>query len=289
MVARPVFAPLTIEAEQPSHEAWTAWSACSRGRSAGDASTRWCSRAEWAFGRPSSSTSRTPFAGLPRAPRRARPRLPARRPDVPGLDARAPRANRGPLVPDDGRRRVHPPGRRRRRGRGPGRRAAGVREGPRGAGDRRRRDPRPAPPIAETLEVAAEPSVMPLRFVQHLATEITGTLPERAACCRSPGSCTRRPRSAASRATSRSRWSTSTRASTAAGMPGPIGWLGARRRRRAVRRPALRHRRSHAGHAVRGLRHRRRLGPGRRVGGVADEAARGRVGAGRPGGRAMTP
>ena len=33
-------------------------------------------------------------------------------------------------------------------------------------------------PIAETLEVAAEPSVMRLRFVQHLATEITGTLPE---------------------------------------------------------------------------------------------------------------
>ena len=33
-------------------------------------------------------------------------------------------------------------------------------------------------PIAETLVVAAEPSVMPLRFVQHLATEITGTLPE---------------------------------------------------------------------------------------------------------------
>ncbi len=33
-------------------------------------------------------------------------------------------------------------------------------------------------PIAETLEVAPEPSVMTLRFVQHLATEISGTLPE---------------------------------------------------------------------------------------------------------------
>ena len=33
-------------------------------------------------------------------------------------------------------------------------------------------------PIAETLEVAPEPSVMMLRFVQHLATEISGTLPE---------------------------------------------------------------------------------------------------------------
>ncbi len=33
-------------------------------------------------------------------------------------------------------------------------------------------------PIAETLEVAPEPSVMTLRFVQHLATEISGTLPD---------------------------------------------------------------------------------------------------------------
>jgi isochorismate synthase len=33
-------------------------------------------------------------------------------------------------------------------------------------------------PIAETLEVAARPSVMTLRFVQHLVTEISGTLLE---------------------------------------------------------------------------------------------------------------
>lgn len=33
-------------------------------------------------------------------------------------------------------------------------------------------------PIADTLEVAPEPSIMQLRFVQHLATEITGTLPD---------------------------------------------------------------------------------------------------------------
>jgi len=32
-------------------------------------------------------------------------------------------------------------------------------------------------PIAETLDVAAAPSVLPLRFVQHLVTEISGTLP----------------------------------------------------------------------------------------------------------------
>ncbi len=33
-------------------------------------------------------------------------------------------------------------------------------------------------PLAETLDVAPEPSIMRLRFVQHLATEITGTLPD---------------------------------------------------------------------------------------------------------------
>ncbi len=33
-------------------------------------------------------------------------------------------------------------------------------------------------PISDTLEVAASPSIMTLRFVQHLVTEITGTLPE---------------------------------------------------------------------------------------------------------------
>ncbi len=33
-------------------------------------------------------------------------------------------------------------------------------------------------PVADTLEVAPEPSVMTLRFVQHLVTEISGTLPE---------------------------------------------------------------------------------------------------------------
>ncbi len=33
-------------------------------------------------------------------------------------------------------------------------------------------------PLATTLEVAPEPSIMALRFVQHLATSITGTLPD---------------------------------------------------------------------------------------------------------------
>ena len=101
-----------------------------------------------------------PAGGAPvarRARRRERPspagrertgehdlRVPARRPDVPGLDARAPRANRRPLVPDDGRGRVDPPGRRCGRGRGPRRGPARLREGSRGAGHRRRLDPGPA-------------------------------------------------------------------------------------------------------------------------------------------------
>jgi isochorismate synthase EntC len=34
------------------------------------------------------------------------------------------------------------------------------------------------PPVADTMEVAAEPTVMTARIVQHLATEISGTLPE---------------------------------------------------------------------------------------------------------------
>jgi len=33
-------------------------------------------------------------------------------------------------------------------------------------------------PVADSLEVAREPTVMTLRFVQHLATEISGTVPE---------------------------------------------------------------------------------------------------------------
>jgi isochorismate synthase len=33
-------------------------------------------------------------------------------------------------------------------------------------------------PVADTLTIAAEPGVMTLRFVQHLVTEISGTLPE---------------------------------------------------------------------------------------------------------------
>ena len=63
---------------------------------------------------------------------------------------------------------------------------------------------------------------------------------------------------------------------------------GGRRGRRAVRRAALRDRRPHARHAVRRLRDRRRLGSGRRVGGVADQAPGGRVGARHPGRRAVT-
>ena len=145
MVARPVFAPLTIEAEQPSTRGLgPPGRHVRRGRRPGT----------------DRQGGARPAGGAPvarRARRRERPspagrertgehdlRVPARRPDVPRLDARAPCANRRPLVPDDGRGRLDPPRRRCRRGRGPGRRPARLREGSRGAGHRRRLDPGPA-------------------------------------------------------------------------------------------------------------------------------------------------
>ena len=57
-------------------------------------------------------------------------------------------------------------------------------------------------PVADSLTIAPEPGVMTLRFVQHLVTEITGTVPEGVGCSRSGSGSTRRRPSAATRATS---------------------------------------------------------------------------------------
>ena len=97
-----------------------------------------------------------PVAGRARRAERAPPprrerarehdlRVPARRADVPRRHARAARPDRGPDVPDR-RRRGHDPARRGSppRTRELARRLLASREGPRGARDRRRRDPRPA-------------------------------------------------------------------------------------------------------------------------------------------------
>ena len=118
-----------------------------------------------------------------------------------------------------GRRRHDPPRRRRRRGRAARARAPGVREGPRGARDRRRLPSADLlPPVADTPhgragarrhDAALRPAPGDGDLRDH-AGRRTGSW-------RSASASTRRRPSAASRATSRSRWSTSTRASTAAG------------------------------------------------------------------------
>ncbi len=167
----------------------------------------------------------------PAAARRERPgehdlRLPARRAHVPRRDAGAPRAHGRPIVPDDRGRGLDPARRRRRGGRHPGRRAAGVGEGPRGAVDRRRLDPRPAGadrrhprwwrPSRPSCACASSSTWRP---------RSPARCPRRGACSRSGPCSTRRRPSAVPRGTSPWRSSTSTRASTAAGTPGrSAGW-----------------------------------------------------------------
>ena len=146
-------------------------------------------------------------------PRRERPgehdlRVPARRADVPRRHAGAPRRGRraGRSGPSPSRASI-------RRGADAAEDAAARprrcsrREKDREEhADRRRRDPRPARADRRRAHGSRpSPRVMTLRFVQHLVTEITGTLPEGPACSRSASGSTRRRPSAASRATSRSR------------------------------------------------------------------------------------
>ncbi len=270
--------PRSRVAEQPGpRRTGTGSSGCSRAPSAAAGSTRSCWRGGSTSGRRSSSTSPTPC----RRARRERPgehdlRLPPRRPDVPGRDAGAARPHGRPRVPDRRDRRD-----RSRRGADAAEdaaarpRAAGVREGPRGARDRRRRDPRPA------ARRSPRPSTSRRSRASWRCASSSTWSPRSRARCREArgllalaGGCIRRPRSAA--------------------QPRDValalldehegfdrGWYAGpgRLARRATAtascgRAALRGRRRHAGHAVRRLRHRRRLRPGPRVGGVADEAAR---------------
>ena len=118
-------------------------------------------------------------------------------------------------------------------------------------------------PIAETLDVAPEPSVMRLRFVQHLATEISGTLPEARGLLSLAGllhptpAVGGQPRDVALALLDEHEgfdrgW-----------YAGPIGWLGADGDGElcvALRCGIVDHT---TGDAVRGLRHRRGLRPGR--------------------------
>ena len=181
MVARPVFAPLAVVGRAAvDARPGTASSACSPARSAAAGSTRWCSPGGSGSARPSSSTSRTPSAAWPRAHRRARPtrsgataaRSWARRRSA----SPEPRAARSGRWPSRARSGAAPT---RRRTRPSAAELLASREGPRGAGDRRRRDPRTSwRRSPRRSRSRPSPSVMTLRFVQHLATEISGTLPE---------------------------------------------------------------------------------------------------------------
>ena len=167
--------------------------------------------------------------------------------------------------------------------------AARVREGPRGAPDRRRRDPRPAARRSPTRStIAPEPGVMTLRFVQHLVTEITGTRPRGSRAARARGAPP--PDARGRRRPARRRPGAHRRARGLRPwlVRGPDRLARRGRRRGAVRRAPLRDRRPDPGDAVRRLRDRRRLRPGPRVGGVADQAAGGHLRARGPGGRRMS-
>ena len=238
--------------------------------------------------RPSSSTSRTPSAGSPAsAPESTTYAF--RRDGRTFLGATPER-----LVRTEGR---DVPDRRRRRARSAAaqtpprtpRSAAellGVGEGPRGAGDRRRRDPRPAGADRRDARGRAgarrhDPAVRAAPRDRDLGHAAGGAR----ACCRWPALLHPTPAVGGEPRDLALALHRGARGLRPGLVRGPDRLAGRRRRRRAVRRPALRDRRPDAGDAVRGLRDRRRLRPGRRVGGVADQAAGGRLGAGHPGRR----
>ena len=106
LVARPVVAPLAIVDERPDREAWDRLvglmaGAVGRGRLDKVVLAR---RVDCA--RRPSSTCRTPCGGWPRRPGERRLRVPPRRPDVPGRDAGAAGRARTGRLPDGGHRRV---------------------------------------------------------------------------------------------------------------------------------------------------------------------------------------
>ncbi len=138
-------------------------------------------------------------------------------------------------------------------------------------------------PVADTLTIAPEPGVMTLRFVQHLVTEISGTVTDAHGLLAlgerlhpDPG----RGRRAARGCPGVARRARGVRPGL---VRGPGGLAGRRRRWRAVRRAAVWDRRQDPRNAVRRLRHRGRLRPGSRVGGVAHQAPGGDQRPGHPG------
>ena len=290
MVARPVFAPLAIEAEQPSHEAWDRLvgmfaGAVGRGRIDKVVLARRVglrSPVELdvpnALRRLAASAPESTTFAFRRGGRTFLGSTPERLARTEG------RSFRTMAVAGSIRR-----GADADRGRGPRRGPARLREGSRGAGRSSstrsatswRRSPRRS-------RSRPSPSVMTLRFVQHLATEISGTLPEARGLLSVAGllhptpAVGGEPRDVALALVDEHEgfdrgW-----------YAGPIGWLGADGDGELC--VALRC----------GIVDRTRAtlfaGCGivadsdadRRVGGVADQAPGGRDGAGHPGGRAVS-
>ena len=258
-------------------------SACSPARSAGAASTRWSS--------PGGSGLRSPVElDVPNALRRLAASAPEsttyafRRGGRTFLGATPER-----LVRTEGRvfrtvavagtiRRGADAAEDERAGPGP----PGVREGPRGARDRRRLHPRAAAPGRGHADRGPgarrhDPALRPAPGHGDRRDRAGRARPARAR--RAPPPDARRRRRAARRRAGARRRARGLRPRLVRG-PGRLA--GRRRRRRAVRRAALRDRGPDQRDAVRRLRHRRRLRPGPRVGGVADQAARRDLRAGHP-------
>ena len=273
----------------PATRSGGGWSGCTPAPSAAAGSTRSSSPAGSGCGRRSSSTSRTRSAGSPRAPpraRRTRSGATAGRSSAPRRSASCgPRAGRSGPSPSRAR-------------------SAVARTRPRTAALARRllasekdreehaivvdaiRDL--LAPVADSLTIAPEPGVMTLRFVQHLVTEISGTLPEGRGLLALGERLHPTPAVGGDPRDVALALIDEHEGFDRGWYAGPVGLARRGRRRRAVRRAALRDRRPDPGDAVRGLRDRGRLRPGPGVGGVADQAARRDLGPGDPGGRAMS-
>ena len=284
MVARPVFAPLAVTDQRPAHDHWRRLvgmfaGAVGRGRIDKVVLAR---RVGYRSPRGARRPERTP------APRRERARehdlrLPTSRADVPRRHPGAARPDGRSILPDRCRGRDDRPGRRRGRGRGTGASPPRIREGPRGARDRRLRHPGPADPDRGRAHrgaraVGHDPPLRPAPGHPDRRHAARRARPAGARGASPPHARGRRT-TARHRACARRR----ARGVRSRLVRGSGGLAGRRRRRRAVRGPALRDRGRDDGDAVRRLRHRGRLRPGPRMGGVPRQAARRHLGAGDPG------
>ena len=142
--------------------------------------------------------------------------------------------------------------------------------------------------VSERLVVAPEPAVLRLPHVQHLVTDIEGTLRERLGVLALAGQLHPTPAVCGDPTDLAMAFIREAEGFDRGWYSGPVGWVGAdgdgelmvalRCGRGRGRRPV----------AVRGLRHRGRLGSRPGVGGVAHQAARAGAGDGHPRGRPVS-